>query len=88
MFLKFTDFTEIVDETVEEEECKTIEEEMCSQPTPQFGEKCQDVEVSKGGSPTYTKHYHGFHYNLGFWLIYMQVGDFCVSRGLKKSVWK
>ena len=46
MFLKFTDVTEIVDETFEEEECKTIEEEICSQPTPQFGEKCQDVEVS------------------------------------------
>ena len=46
VFLNFTDVTEIVDETVEEEECKTIEEEMCSQPTPQFGEKCQDVEVS------------------------------------------
>ena len=46
MFLTFTDVTEIVDETVEEEECKTIEEEMCSQPAPQFGEKCQDVEVS------------------------------------------
>ena len=46
MFLTFTDVTEIVDETVEEEECKTIEEEVCSQPAPQFGEKCQDVEVS------------------------------------------
>ena len=46
VFLTFTDVTEIVDETVEEEECKTIEEEMCSQPTPQFGEKCQDVQVS------------------------------------------
>ena len=47
IFLKFTDVTETVDETVEEEECKTIEEEICSQPTPQFGEKCQDVQVSK-----------------------------------------
>ena len=46
IFGNFTDVTEIVDETVEEEECKKIEEEMCSQPTPQFGEKCQDVQVS------------------------------------------
>ena len=46
-FGNFTDVTETVDETVEEEECKTIEEEICSQPTPQFGEKCQDVQVSQ-----------------------------------------
>ena len=25
-------------------------------------------------------HKHGFHYQ-GFWLIYLQVGDFCISRG-------
>ena len=25
-------------------------------------------------------HLHGFHYH-GFWLMYVQVGDFCVSRG-------
>ena len=47
IFGNFTDVTETVDETVEEEECKTIEEEICSQPTPQFGEKCQDVQVSQ-----------------------------------------
>ena len=26
-------------------------------------------------------HKYGFHYH-GFWLMYMQVGDFCASRGL------
>ena len=41
IFGNFTDVTETV------EECKTIEEEICSQPTPQFGEKCQDVQVSQ-----------------------------------------